>query len=363
MARSDSLRNDIARLETKGAGLEKDMAAAMKKHGDAESAARRKLEQAARTNSATTHRSSVTAAEREAKKATDAQKKIADIRGRVANNDKAIASKRTSLRSAEQQEQRARDREDDRRRRGEKQHAREIAQLARVSAPVRYVEVRPPKPEQLRVLYLTANPESTETTVQHADGSIETHGVWLRVDYEVRQVKAMLRGSKYRDLVTLEHLPAATSLDLLAGLNDHRPHVVHFSGHASSWGLLLENDEGTESGAGMDFELLARALGATDEPPRLLVLNGCESLAGADELLKTIPALIGMSAAINDTAAVTFAAHFYAAIASAQSMGTAVEQAKVAMQMASLDGSELPEVRTRDGLEPSGLILVRPPTG
>lgn len=90
------------------------------------------------------------------------------------------------------------------------------------------------------------------------------------------------------------------------------------------------------------------------------MLNACESLEGAEELLATVPALIGMPSAINDTAAVTFAAHFYSAIASAQSMGTAVEQAKVAMQMASLDGSELPEVRTRDGLEPSELVLVRP---
>jgi hypothetical protein len=56
---------------------------------------------------------------------------------------------------------------------------------------------------------------------------------------EIRKVRAALRGSKYRDLVTVEHLPAATSMDLLDGLNDHRPHVVHFSGHASSLGLLM----------------------------------------------------------------------------------------------------------------------------
>lgn len=359
MARSDTVRSEIARLEAKGAGLEKDLAAAMKKVNDAESAANRHLDRAARATSTATRRSAAAAAERETKKATDAQKKIADVRRKVADNSKSISTKRGSLSSAEAQEQRALDRQEERRQRNEKQHAREVAQLARPT-PIRYVEVRPPEPERLRVLYLTANPEATETTVHHPDGSVETNGVWLRVDYEVRQVKAMLRGSKYRDLVTLEHLPAATSLDLLSGLNDHRPHVVHFSGHASSWGLLLENDEGTPPGAGLDFALLARTLAATDEPPRLLVLNACESLEGAEELLATVPALIGMSSAINDTAAVMFAAHFYSAIASAQSMGAAVEQAKVAMQMASLDGSELPEVRTRDGLEPSELVLVRP---
>ncbi|MEU8718245.1 CHAT domain-containing protein [Streptomyces sp. NPDC048663] len=107
------------------------------------------------------------------------------------------------------------------------------------------------------------------------------------MDFEVRQVKDMLCKSKYRDLVAVEHLPAATAMDLLEGLNNHRPHVVHFSGHASSLGLLMENDAGTPGGAALDFSLLARVLGAPDEPPRLVVLNACESLEGADDLRST----------------------------------------------------------------------------
>ena len=86
----------------------------------------------------------------------------------------------------------------------------------------------------------------------------------------------------------------------------------------------------------VEFALLARAVGATDQPPRLVVLNACKSLEGADDLLRTVPTVFGMSESITDMAAVTFAARFYAAIASAQSVASAVEQAKVAMQMASL---------------------------
>ena len=370
MARSDTLRRELATLGDKKAGFAKVVGAQEKIAAGAREAARKKRDQARRSNSASSARTALAAAEREEKKAAAAEAKAAKARKDMATADKSIAAKTASLRAAEAAEQKsadsARRRDDTRRRREDITHARAVATASAPLPKIRYIEVRPPRPEPLRVLYLTANPDAVETTVTSPDGSVVEQGTWLRVDQEVRQVKQGLRGSKYRDLVVVEHAPAATFSDLLDGLNDHRPHIVHFSGHADTLGVWMKNEAGESDGHDVEFTLLARLLGATDEPPRLVVLNACESIEGADALLQTVPLVIGMSDTIDDTAAIVFARSFYAALASAQSVATALEQAKVQMLAASMldadqvDNSALPTMRARDDVDPTTVVLVTP---
>jgi hypothetical protein len=365
MARSDTLRSEIARLQDKKAKHAKTIAEQEKVAATARETARKKREQASKTKSPSSARTYLTAAEREDKKAAAAEAKIAKARADQAALDKTIATKTSSLNSAEASEARtadaARKRSDARRRSEDLSHVRRLAQASTPATELMYVQVRPPEPEKLRVLYLTANPEAVEETVTDPDGTVHEFGTWLRVDQEVRQVKQSIKSSKYRDLLVIEHAPAATLADLIDGLNDHRPHIVHFSGHANSFALLMENDAGDEDGHSVEFALLARVLAATDEPPRLVVLNACESLDGADDLLRTVPVVIGMSDSIGDTAAIVFAATFYSAIASAQSVQSAVEQGRVKMAAASLGDSELPAIRCRDDVDPSSMVLVIPP--
>ena len=365
MARSDTLRGELARLQDKKARLAKIIADQEKVAAAAREAARKKRDQASRAKSSSTARTRYAAAEREDKKAAGAEAKIATARKDQAAVDKAIATKTTSLRSAEASQERtadtARKRVETRRRSDELSHARRVARASKPTAEIRFVQIRPPEPENLRVLYLTANPEAVEETVTDPDGTVHEYGTWLRVDQEVRQVKQSIRGSKYRDLVVIEHAPAATVSDLIDGLNDHRPHIVHFSGHSNSSELLMENEAGDEDGHDLEFALLGRILAATDNPPQLVVLNACESLDGADDLLRAAPVVIGMSDTIDDTAAIVFAAAFYSAIASAQSVQSSVEQGRVRMAAASLGDSELPEIRWRDDVDPSTMVLVSPP--
>lgn len=343
MTRADSLRSEITRLQHTGSGLTKKLAGF---RGDAQRAtaeATKKRGEARRATSESSRRMADSAADRAETKHVDATRRAGDIEGDIARNNRAIAGKQASLESTLKSEQRDKDREDERRRRAEVTHVREVARVL-TPATVRYVVVPTPKAEELRVLYLTASPDGEER---------------IRVDREVREVQHALRGSKYRDLVQVEYRPAATTSDIVDGLNDIRPHVLHMSGHGDADSLFLEDDDG-RGGRSLSFAMIARVLGDTDTPPTLVVLNACKSLDGADELLQGVPIVVGMTDSVTDSAAIIFAERFYAAIASAQSVGSAIAQARTALQGASLDGADLLQDRHRDDVDPFELVLVRP---
>lgn len=275
MARADTLRSDITRLVATEAGLRRDLAGQEDTAAKARAAATAKRQEAERTRSDSTRRTALRAAGEQDKKLVAAEKKIGEIKTKLAANSKAQTGKRRSLSAAENSERQAADRDQERRRRADKAHAREVARLSRPT--VRYVEVHAPEPEPLRVLYLTANPEAEDSTTIQPDGSITTISRYLRLDHEVRGVQQTLRGAKYRELVTVEHRPAATAEDLLDALNDVRPHLVHFSGHGWTGGIVFDNgDLADPQNHPVGFDLLAEVLAATSTPPRVLVLNACE---------------------------------------------------------------------------------------
>lgn len=301
-------------------------------------------------------------AESEDKKAATAATKLASVSEKLARNAADQTSKQRGLAVAEKSEreamervekrrrdkekndQAAADRSAEQRRRKEKDHARELARLSRPT--VRHVYIREPEPEKLRVLYLTASPEPDSP---------------LRTDAEINNVLKALRGAKHRDLIELHLRPAATPQDLMDGINDVRPHVIHFSGHGGGRGLLFDNASlDRPQGREMSFDLLAQFLGATDTPPSLLVLNACDTLNGSELMLEVAPVIVAMADSVGDMAAGVFATQFYAGIASAQSVGASLRQAKATMQSALLSDADLPQYVVRADVDIDKLILVCP---
>lgn len=199
------------------------------------------------------------------------------------------------------------------------------------------------KRNRLNVLYLTASP----IPASH-----------LRVDAEMRGVQETIRASKFRDNVSLEYRPAADLDSLINGLNDHRPQIVHFSGHGND--NEIATDTGKSSGhsvSTLSYNLLAKALAATDNPPEVIVLNSCKSSAAIRALLSSVKIVISMKSSISDIAASAFAIQFYAAIAAGQSVKSAFEQGKVAVESVSIDDADTPEINCGSHIDPSRLIL------
>ncbi len=288
----------------------------------------------------------VRAAEAEEKKAAEALKRVASVQEKLAANAGRQRDKQRSLDAALKSEQVSRDRSDDARRRKEKDHAKEVARLSRPT--VHYVHLKLPEPEKLRVLYMTASPAGS--------------GDLLRVDAEVNSVLRAIRSAKYRDLIDVRPRPAASPQDLVDGINDFRPHVVHFSGHAGESGLLFDNASITEPGDHLvSYRSLSRLLRATDQSPTLLVLNACDTADGAIELLEAVPVVIAMNAPVGDASAAVFATQLYGAIGGAQSVAAAVEQATAMTELALALDMELVTLCVRQDVDAACLKLVSPP--
>ncbi|TBN57264.1 CHAT domain-containing protein [Glaciihabitans arcticus] len=210
--------------------------------------------------------------------------------------------------------------------------------------------IRPPKPEKLRILMLSASPEGD-----------------LRIGREAKRIQAAIRNALGRDLVELKISPAATTDDLLDGLTGFRPHVVHFSGHSNESFVYFEADEDIfeddaadeDMSVSIPADVFARALASVDEPPLLVLFNSCNSAPQAARLVESIvPFAIGMAQEIDDGDAISYAANFYAAIANGQSIAAADGIGRVALELAGLPGSDLPTLEFAVGSDPRSTWLV-----
>jgi hypothetical protein len=197
--------------------------------------------------------------------------------------------------------------------------------------------------KRLDVLYLMANPIKRQA---------------LRMDAEVSKVSEEIRRSRFRDNIALHQLPAANLDAIIHGLNDHRPRIVHFSGHGNSDGVAVD-------GGGIKrtkrqfvtFETLGRALRATDTPPDVVVLNACNSAGARNALLASTKAIVVMQDSISDVGAVAFATKFYGGIASGQSLKSSFEQGVIAIESVSLDEVGTPALFTANGVNATKLKL------
>jgi hypothetical protein len=190
--------------------------------------------------------------------------------------------------------------------------------------PVRPLTVTPP----LRVLGMTALP-----------GDLAA----LDADTEQRRLQEVLAPLQARGLIAVDWVAGqsweAAQDALYAGCQ-----VFHFIGHG---GFDPDRGEGViafADGRGrrqlVGASALADLLSVADPMPRLVVLNSCQTAAGADTdvfsstaatLVRTVPGVVAMQFAVTDDAAAVFSREFYKALVHNRGVDEAVRAGRIAL--------------------------------
>lgn len=199
-------------------------------------------------------------------------------------------------------------------------------------------------PEKITVLFIASNPNDQPQ---------------LRLDEEIRSVTKKIRESEYRDAVELKSVWAVRPTDLLQAINEHKPTIVHFSGHGSNNDeLVLQDDYGDTKLVSLRsivemFKVVASGI-------KLVVFNTCFSENQANEIIAHIPSAIGMNTSIGDDAARVFSAQLYSAISFGKCIRESFGQAKVALLLENIPEDQTPQLFMHDGINDNELVLVRP---
>ncbi|MGB5687285.1 MAG: pentapeptide repeat-containing protein, partial [Candidatus Electrothrix sp.] len=200
--------------------------------------------------------------------------------------------------------------------------------------------------KKIKVLFLAANP-------------IET--VRLQLDKELLEIEIKVRASEHRDALELKPKLAARADDLLQALLEHKPHIVHFSGHGSSEGeLIVVDNNGRPKPISKDA--LVQLFKTLRENIRVVLLNACFSQSQAKAITSTIDCAIGMNKEIGDNAAIIFAASFYRAVGFGKSVQDAFDLGKTALMLEGIPEENTPELVLRDGVDASEIILIQEET-
>jgi len=198
--------------------------------------------------------------------------------------------------------------------------------------------------EKIRVLFLAASPSVSP----------------LSLDQEIRSITAKIRAAAHRESLEVISKWAVRPDDLQQALLEHRPHVLHFSGHGTeSEELVLLDSQGNPKP--VSKAALANLLSVLKDNLRLVVLNACFSRPQAEAITQVIDCAVGMNRAVGDEAAIKFAAAFYGAIGFGRSIQTAFDLGRNELMLNGIPEESTPELVAHVGVDPGRIVLVPSP--
>jgi hypothetical protein len=344
----DSCRRKVQSHQQAIARLLSEKGRETQRVADLQKRSSRAMSSASRTKNVSALNSFNREAQRCAEQAAAAQNNVARIEGKIAQEQSRLANALRSLASEEAREADQQRKESDRLAREQERRMKVVNSTIQYhntlhERTISAIEKLSQLPEKVTVLFIAANPVNLPQ---------------LRLDEEVRSITDMVRRSEHRDAVNLVSCWAVRPLDVLHALNEHRPRIIHFSGHGSDQDeIVFQNNDGEAKL--VSKEAIVQTLAASGDI-QLVFFNTCYSRNQAEAVVKHVPAAIGMNTAIGDLAARTFAAQFYSSIGFGLSVGAAFSQAKAALMLEGIREDATPELFSADGLNPSDLLLVKP---
>jgi hypothetical protein len=222
---------------------------------------------------------------------------------------------------------------------------------------------------KVKVLFLASNPCKLDR---------------LAVDEESRAVAAKIRSADHRDALELIPACAVRPDDLQPLLMQHKPHVIHFSGHGTlstpagrqcqdelgvSRDMVAKGTSHSERlvlvGEGGETHLihneaLIDLFSVLNDNVHLVIFNACHSDQTARALAEVVPCTIGMSGEISDDAAIAFAAAFYQALGFGRDILAAFNLGKNALMYLQIPEDHAPRLYWRQGtVGPAKTVLVQ----
>jgi len=192
----------------------------------------------------------------------------------------------------------------------------------------------------IKILFLAANP--TDTTP-------------LRLDEEIRSIDQALRQGEFRDQVKLEQHWAVRVTDLQSLLLRHQPHIVHFSGHGSEASEIILEDNAGKSRP-VSPQALSTVFSLLKDNIRCVILNACYSERQAQAIAEHIDCVIGMSKAIGDKAAISFATAFYQALGFGRDVKTAFDLGRAQIDLENISEEQTPQLLSPKA-DPTQVVL------
>lgn len=196
---------------------------------------------------------------------------------------------------------------------------------------------------KVKILFLSATPRDRD---------------YLRVRKEFIEIQGIIDRGLHRDLLEL-----ICEWDIQPGelpnlLVVHKPHIVHFSGHGESNGIIFIDAEG--NAIRVDERVLTSLFEQLRGNIRIVVLNACDTCSQSQAIADIVGCAIGISQGIRDTSAIMFATSFYNMLASGYSIQKAFNVSKINLQLEGRDEeAKFLKLYVGNNVDPNQIYLMK----